>query len=99
MLYLSGRRAPQRDYSAHVAALFGLSDTQARLAMLLANGFALAAAAAGIGIPEQTARTYSKDIYSRTGPARQGELITRITTRVQGLDCRRQGPPGLRRTH
>lgn len=86
MLYLSGRRAPQRDYSAHVAALFGLSDTQARLAMLLANGFTLAEAAAEIGITEQTARTYSKDIYSRTGTARQGELIQRILTSVAVLD-------------
>ncbi|HMO75630.1 MAG TPA: hypothetical protein PKD99_12190 [Sphingopyxis sp.] len=86
MLYLSGRRAPQRDYSAHVAALFGLSDTQARLAMLLANGFTLAEAAAEIGITEQTARTYSKDIYARTGTARQGELIQRILTSVAVLD-------------
>jgi len=85
-LYLSGRRPPQRDISAHVAALFGLSDTQARLAMLLANGRALAEAAAEIGITEQTARTYSKDIYARTGTARQGELIQRILTSVAVLD-------------
>lgn len=86
MLYLSGRRPSQRDISAHVAALFGLSDTQARLAMLLANGRTLAEAAGDIGITEQTARTYSKDIYARTGTTRQGELIQRILTSVAVLD-------------
>ncbi|QNO28867.1 helix-turn-helix transcriptional regulator [Sphingopyxis sp. OPL5] len=86
MLYLSGRRPSRRDISAHVAALFGLSDTQARLAMLLANGRTLAESAAEIGITEQTARTYSKDIYARTGTARQGELIQRILTSVAMLD-------------
>ncbi|MEZ5708304.1 MAG: hypothetical protein R3E02_02820 [Blastomonas sp.] len=86
MLYLSGRRAPDRDMSRHIATLFGLSETQARLAMLLANGRPLVDAAAEIGITEQTARTYSKDIFSRTGTARQGELIQRILTSVAVLN-------------
>ena len=54
--------------------------------MLLANGRTLAESAAEIGITEQTARTYSKDIYARTGTARQGELIQRILTSVAMLD-------------
>lgn len=86
MLYLSGRRPLRRDISAHVGTLFGLSDTQARLATLLASGRTLAEAAGDIGITEQTARTYSKDIYARTGTTRQGELIQRILTSVAVLD-------------
>jgi DNA-binding CsgD family transcriptional regulator len=85
MVYLSARASPTRDVSAPLAALFGLSGTQARLAMLLSHGRSLAEAADEIGITEQTARTYSKEIYSRTGTTRQGELIQRILTSVAML--------------
>lgn len=59
MLYLSGRRPSRRDISAHVAALFGLSDTQARLAMLLANGRTLAE----IGGRDRHHRTDGADLF------------------------------------
>lgn len=86
MIYLSARRSPERDISGHLAVLFGLSETQARLAARLASGRTLAEAAGDIGITEQTARTYSKDIFARTGTTRQGELIQRILTSVAVLD-------------
>jgi len=85
MVYLSARAPADRDVSAPLAALFGLSGTQARLAMLLSHGRTLAEAASEIGITEQTARTYSKEIYLRTGTTRQGELIQRILTSVAML--------------
>jgi DNA-binding CsgD family transcriptional regulator len=85
MVYLSARAPADRDVSAPLATLFGLSSTQARLAMLLSHGRTLAEAAGEIGITEQTARTYSKEIYLRTGTTRQGELIQRILTSVAML--------------
>lgn len=85
MVYLSGRNGAGRDISSPLARLFALSDTQARLAMLLANGYRLSDAAGKIGITEQTARTYSKEIFQRTGTTRQGELIQRILTSVAML--------------
>jgi DNA-binding CsgD family transcriptional regulator len=86
LVYLSGRDYQRRDASRHLASLFDLSETQARLAMLLANGRTLSASADALGITEQTARTYSKQIYQRTGTCRQGELIQRILTSVAMLD-------------
>jgi DNA-binding CsgD family transcriptional regulator len=86
LVYLSARENSDRDASRHLAGLFDLSQTQARLAMLLVNGKTLQAAATAIGITEQTARTYSKEIYQRTGTSRQGELIQRILTSVAMLD-------------
>jgi len=85
MVYLSARAPAERDLSAALAALFGLRGAQARLAMLLAQGRTLAEAAAAIGITEQTARSYSKEIYAVTGTTRQGELIQRILTSVAML--------------
>ena len=85
LVYLSARRPHRRDISGHLAELFGLTKTQARLAALLAEGRTLAAAAAEVGLTEQSARTYSKEIYARTGTSRQGELIQRILTSVAVL--------------
>ncbi|MBV9509414.1 MAG: hypothetical protein JO303_03925, partial [Caulobacteraceae bacterium] len=85
VVYLSARGRLDRDVSAQVAILFGLSGGQARLAVLLAGGYTLAEAAGTMGITEQSARTYSKQIYARTGVSRQGELIQRILTSVAML--------------
>jgi len=85
LVYLSARRRWARDLSEHLATLFGISQTQARLAALLAGGYTLSQAAAEIGLTEQSARTYSKEIYARTGTRRQGELIQRILTSVAML--------------
>jgi len=82
MIYLSGRAPGNRDVAAPLAALFGLTSSQARLAMLLTRGLSLAEAASAMGITEKTARTYSKEIFLRTGTARQSELIQRILTSV-----------------
>lgn len=82
LIYISGGERTSRDASPHIAAAFDLSHTQARLAMELVNGLSLADAAKVIGITEQTARTYSKAIYHRTGTSRQGDLIQRILKSV-----------------
>ena len=82
LVYISGCTRDPRDRWRHIAAAFDLSPTQARLATHLVDGLSLADAAREIGITEQTARTYSKQIYSRTGTNRQGDLIQRILKSV-----------------
>lgn len=82
LVYISGGKRDFRDRSRHFAAAFDLSPTQARLATLLVEGRSLTDAAKEIGITEQTARTYSKEIYSRTGTSRQGDLIQRLLKSV-----------------
>jgi len=82
LVYISGGGRDVRDTSGQIAAAFDLSPTQARLAALLVDGRSLSDAAREIGITEQTARTYSKAIYLRTGTSRQGDLIQRILKSV-----------------
>jgi DNA-binding NarL/FixJ family response regulator len=63
-----------------VARLFGLTASEARLAAALARGDSLDEAAEAIGVTLSTARTYLKQIFSKTGTGRQGELIRMILT-------------------
>jgi DNA-binding CsgD family transcriptional regulator len=69
---------PIQVVSGHLERLFGLSRTEARLAAALTRGRTLTEAAHDIGVTEQTARRYSKLIFSKTGANRQSELIRRI---------------------
>jgi DNA-binding CsgD family transcriptional regulator len=69
---------PIQVLSGHLETLFGLSRTEARLAAALTRGRTLTEAANDIGVTEQTARRYSKLIFSKTGAKRQSELIRRI---------------------
>ena len=70
--------APER----FVAQLFGLTPAEAALATLVANGTALGDAAERLGISEQTARSYMKRIFSKTGVGRQAELVLLILKSV-----------------
>lgn len=58
-----------------VCALFGLSPAETRLACLLVRGCSLADAATRLGIREQTARSYLKQVFLKTEVNRQAELV------------------------
>ncbi len=55
--------------------LLGLSNSEARLACALVEGMPLKDAAARMGLQEQTARSYLKQVFAKTGTARQAELV------------------------
>ena len=63
---------------ALVAGLFGLTPQEARLALLLANGCTLAAAAESIGIAETAVRSYSKRIYAKMGIRSQSDVVRMV---------------------
>lgn len=65
-----------------IAELFGLSLAEARLTALLCVGLTLREAATRIDITENSARTYSKLVFSKLGVSRQAELVRRILTSV-----------------
>ena len=65
--------------------LFGLSATEARLALRLAEGRTLAEAAGEIPITIESARTYSKRIFAKTGTARQADLVRVLLKSVATL--------------
>jgi DNA-binding CsgD family transcriptional regulator/PAS domain-containing protein len=80
----SGAEAAIAD-TVQLADLFQLTNREAALASLLARGLTLAEAADELGVTEQTARTYSKRIFLKTGVRRQTELVRRILTSVARL--------------
>lgn len=54
---------------------FGLSQSEARLAVLLADGYTLEDSAGRLGVTLITARTYCKRAMAKTGTSRQSELV------------------------
>jgi DNA-binding CsgD family transcriptional regulator/PAS domain-containing protein len=82
VIYINDPAAPKSAPKARIAELFELSPTEAALVAELVHGRTLAEAAANINITEQTARSYSKRIFSKTGTRRQAELVRLILTSV-----------------
>jgi len=65
-----------------LAVLFGLSRREAMLARLLVRGLTVAEAARDLGISEQTARTYLRQVFEKTGITRQAELIRKLQASI-----------------
>jgi DNA-binding CsgD family transcriptional regulator len=62
--------------SGHVlGALYGLTGTEARLAVQLMRGFSVDLSSRRVNISIHSARTYLKRIFAKTGVNRQGDLI------------------------
>nr|WP_047170042.1 LuxR family transcriptional regulator [Sphingomonas sp. Y57] len=58
-----------------LAGRYGLSTSEAALALALARGRSIAEAAATLRLSLETARNYSKRIYAKTGTRGQGDLV------------------------
>lgn len=69
----SDRRVPSSEL---VSKLFGLTPTEARLAVALASGLSLRDCAARQGITIGTARAYLIRIFYKTGTSQQSELVS-----------------------
>jgi DNA-binding NarL/FixJ family response regulator len=63
-----------------IARLFGLSPAEGRLVHALAEGRKLEDAAQYLGLTVNTARTYLKQVFSKTGTGRQSELLKLVLT-------------------
>lgn len=57
---------------------FGISTSEARLAILICDGHSLKAAAAMLGWTEETTRTCSKSLFARLGVSGQPNLVRRM---------------------
>ena len=64
---------------------FGLTPSEADLALRLVAGETLQSAAAKLHISYETARTRLKRIFSKTGTCRQAELVVVIVTTFPAL--------------
>jgi DNA-binding CsgD family transcriptional regulator len=64
--------APSTDL---LAAVYGFTPTQAKVAAMLASGLSLAEAARQAGMAEGTARSHLRRLFALTGTHRQAELV------------------------
>lgn len=60
---------------AEVCALYGLTAGETRLAEALCHGMTIAEAATALNLQRESARTYVRRIFAKTGVARQSDLI------------------------
>lgn len=58
-----------------LATRYGLSHSEAQLALALARGRTIAEAAGTLHLTLETARNYSKRVYAKTGTRGQGDLV------------------------
>ena len=83
--FLRGERPLSAASPDMLVRLWGLTNSEARLACALANGQTLAEAGAALGLTEETARNYSKRIYAKTGRRGQADLVRAILTSAAAL--------------
>lgn len=81
---------PGPELLAHALAI---SPAEARLVAALAQGLDMKQAALAIGVTEQTARHYSKQVYAKTGLSGQAALMRRVWT--SGMVLARAAPPSI----
>lgn len=75
ILVVVGLPAPVQNRLADARSHFGLTPAEARLAVELTSGCSLADCAQRLGVTYETARSYLRVIFSKTGTHRQGELV------------------------
>ena len=63
------------DRCEQLGQMFDLIPSEARLALALSRGMSIAEAAADLGLTVESARTYSKRIYAKTGARGQADLV------------------------
>jgi DNA-binding CsgD family transcriptional regulator len=77
-----------------LAELFGLSPGEARLALALSCGMTIAEAASKFGVKTESARTYSKAIYAKTGARGLPDLVRIVMRSVLAIAPEPPNLPG-----
>ena len=80
--YVHGEVQSPVDRREQLRELFGLSRTEAGLALALSRGRRIAEAAGDLGITVETARNYSKQLYAKTGARGQADLVRLVMASV-----------------
>jgi len=73
--YVHSDPGSSADRCEQLGQLFDLTPRQASLALALSRGLSIAEAAAALGLSVESARTYSKRIYAKTGARGQADLV------------------------
>jgi DNA-binding CsgD family transcriptional regulator len=83
--YVHGDNWSSSDREVQLTELFSLNRSEARLALALCRGRTIAEAAGEIGLTVDTARTYSKSIFAKTGARGQPDLVRIIMGSILAL--------------
>jgi DNA-binding CsgD family transcriptional regulator len=83
--YVHGDSWSSADRCEQLADLFELLPSEARLALALSRGMTIVEAATELGLTVETARTYSKKIYAKTGARGQPDLVRFIHRSVLAI--------------
>jgi DNA-binding CsgD family transcriptional regulator len=73
--YIHSDQWSSADRCEQLGQLFDLTPRQASLALALSRGMTIAEAAHELGLSVESARTYSKRIYVKTGARGQADLV------------------------
>jgi DNA-binding CsgD family transcriptional regulator len=82
-VHAAGEASPER--CDQLVQLFGLTNSEARLALALSQGRSIAEAAEALNLTVETARNYSKKIYAKTDARGQADLVRIILASVLAL--------------
>jgi DNA-binding CsgD family transcriptional regulator len=83
--YVHGDNWSSADRCEQLAELFLLLPSEARLALALSRGMTITEAAAELGLTVETARNYSKKIYSKLGARGQPDLVRFVMRSVLAI--------------
>lgn len=83
--YVHAESVTSADRCDQLCQIFDLVPCEARLALALSRGMSIAEAAQALGLTIESARTYSKRIYAKTGARGQTDLVRFIHRSVATL--------------
>ncbi len=85
VVYFRGEESSTADRCQQLIDVFKLTQSEARFAWSIAQGLSIAESAEKHGLTIETARNYSKKIYSKTGAKGQVDFMRRVLTSVVAL--------------
>jgi len=83
LVFLTDPAAPAVLPAQWLADAYGLTETEARVALLASSGGGLAETARRLGISRNTAKTHLGRVFAKTGAARQAELARLVAALAQ----------------
>lgn len=83
--YVHGDSGPRQQRVDQLMDLFALTRSEARLALNLTRGRTIAETATDLNLTVETARIYSKRVYSKTGTRGQVDLVRLVLASVVSL--------------
>lgn len=82
VVFISSSQGTRAISAATLKELFGLTDSESRVAAYLANGNTLTEAAEALSVSINTAKTHARNIYEKTGVNKQTKFIQLVSNSV-----------------